>query len=61
VLDEAIKEIQHDALAPRESQKLPVFRADAFAMSPLRSRGELAVGSPVRVEKQELAKHKTAG
>ena len=43
-----------------ESRLLPVFRADVFVMSPLRSRAEFAAVNPARLEKQELAKHKAA-
>jgi hypothetical protein len=61
LLDQTIKDIQSDAHAVHESRPLPVFRADVFVMSPLRSRVELAAANPARVEKQGLAKRKAAG
>lgn len=60
LLDQTIKDIQSDAPATPESRPLPVFRADVFVMSPLRSRAEFAAVNPARLEKQELAKHKAA-
>ena len=60
LLDQTIKDIQSDAPATPESRPLPVFRADVFVISPLRSRAEFAAANPARLEKQELAKRKAA-
>ena len=48
------RDVQSDAPATPESRLLPVFRADVFVMSPLRSRAEFAAVNPARLEKQEL-------